>query len=542
MEKVIQRRAKSGKDEHSKKENKYTQAPEDFEETEVVEEEALEELEEKELFGGKKPKKKRPKKKMNKTIFWVIGILTFLILIFELLTIHRIMADQFNEEEFKRIIQVEQEDAKKYNENLTVKDDTKGNVEVQELIPTDASGNPIEAIATEMDALKQEVLEKYAGATKKTLIFFKAYQTKIISNVNDIHYYVSVYQQKESGFGQLEFKELSHQLVFADTLQPFEIAKLFNNELAVSNFFVKKALDEGKANGLSDEQTAKVTAQFMDGNWKKLDASIIQNGVRVKYKDASDQDAEWTIPFTELFAYMNENMIPETEKDNYEAYLATVKEKLGKKRIALSFDDGPRAETTPKVLEILKKYNAHATFYIVGSHVEGNESIVKQIVAEGHELGDHSYSHPLLTKKSADEVYQEVHKTSDLIAKASGGLRPMSLRPPYGGFDKMVSEQAGIAIVNWSIDSLDWKYRDAAKTIEHIKENAHNGGILLMHDIHEESVEALPAVIEYLQAEGYELVTVTELMADQPLKSNYVYFDRVENKQVQQEHLQFYSK
>ena len=89
-------------------------------ETEVVEEEALEELEEKELFGGKKPKKKRPKKKMNKTIFWVIGILTFLILIFELLTIHRIMADQFNEEEFKRIIQVEQEDAKKYNENLTV--------------------------------------------------------------------------------------------------------------------------------------------------------------------------------------------------------------------------------------------------------------------------------------------------------------------------------------------------------------------------------------------------------------------------------------
>ncbi len=460
-------------------------------------------------------------------------ILTFLILIFELLTIHRIMADQFNEEEFKRIIQVEQEDAKKYNENLTVKDETKGNMEVQELIPTDASGNPIEAIATEMDALKQEVLEKYAGATKKTLIFFKAYQTKIISNVNDIHYYVSVYQQKESGFEQLEFKELSHQLVFADTLQPFEIAKLFNNELAVSNFFVKKALDEAKANGLSDEQTAKVTAQFMDGNWKKLDASIIQNGVRVKYKDASDQDAEWTIPFTELFAYMNENMIPETEKDNYEAYLATVKEKLGKKRIALSFDDGPRAETTPKVLEILKKYNAHATFYIVGSHVEGNESIIKQIVAEGHELGDHSYSHPLLTKKSADEVYQEVHKTSDLIAKASGGLRPMSLRPPYGGFNKMVSEQAGIAIVNWSIDSLDWKYRDAAKAIEHIKETAHNGGILLMHDIHEESVEALPAVIEYLQAEGYELVTVTELMADQPLKSNYVYFDRVENKQVQ---------
>lgn len=532
MEKVIQRRAKSGKNEHSKKENKYTQAPEELEETEVVEEEPFEEMEEKELFGGKKPKKKRPKKKMNKTIFWVIGILTFIILIFELLTIHRIMADQFNEEEFKRIIQVEQEDAKKYNENYTVKDETKGNVEVQELIPTDASGNPIEAIATQMDSLKQSILEKYAGTSKKTLIFFKAYQTKVISNVNDIHYYVSVYQQKDRGFEQLEFEELSHQLVFADSLEPFEIAKLFTNELAMSNFFVKKALDEAKANGLTHEQATKVTAQFVDGGWKKLDVSIIQNGIRVKFKDANDQDAQWTIPFTELFAYMNENMIPETEKDNFVQYRATVKEKLGKKRIALSFDDGPRAETTPKVLEILKQYNAHATFYIVGSHVEGNEEIIRRIVDEGHELGNHSYSHPLLTKKSADEVYNEVKKTSDLIAQATGGLKPMSLRPPYGGYNKMVAEQAGIAIVNWSIDSLDWQYRDAAKTIEHIKENAHNGGILLMHDIHAESVEALPAVLEYLKSEGYELVTVDELMADQVLQPNHAYFNRVDVKKI----------
>jgi len=96
----------------------------------------------------------------------------------------------------------------------------------------------------------------------------------------------------------------------------------------------------------------------------------------------------------------------------------------------------------------------------------------------------------------------------------------------------MVSEQAGIAIVNWSIDSLDWKYRDAAKTIEHIKENAHNGGILLMHDIHEESVEALPTIIEYLQAEGYELVTVDELMAGQPLKPNHAYFNRIDIQKI----------
>jgi len=534
MEKVIQRRANNGKEKHQKKENKYTKNPEEMLETDLKEEGVHEEEQENQRFGGKDSKKKRPKKKIPKTIFWVIGVLTLAILVFELLTIHRIMADQFNEEELKRIIQVEQDDTKKYNENFTVKDETNGNIEIQELIPTDSTGNEVTAIAEQISTLKQTVIEKYAGASKKTLIFLKAYQTKVVSNVNDIHYYVSVYQQKDRGFEQLEFSELTHQLVFADTLQPFEISKLFNNDLAVSNFFVKKALDESKVDGLSDNLTEKITSQFKDNNWKKLDTSIIQNGIRIKYKNANDSDVklEWTIPFKELFAYMNETMIPETEKENYTQYLATVKEKLRKKRIALTFDDGPQSETTPRVLAILKKYNAHATFYIVGSHVEGNESIIKQIVAEGHELGNHSYSHPLLPKKSAYEVYKEVHNTSDLIAKASGGLRPMSLRPPYGGFDKMVAEQAGIAIVNWSIDSLDWKYRDAAKTIEHIKENTHNGGILLMHDIHAESVEALPSVLEYLKSEGYELVTVEELMAGQPLQPNYAYFNRVDVQKI----------
>ncbi len=99
----------------------------------------------------------------------------------------------------------------------------------------------------------------------------------------------------------------------------------------------------------------------------------------------------------------------------------------------------------------------------------------------------------------------------------------MSLRPPYGGFNKVISRTSWYRGVNWSVLPLTGN-RDAAKAIRHIKETAHNGGILLMHDIHERI--ALPAVIN-LQAEGYELVTVTELIADQPLKSNYVYFDRV---------------
>lgn len=114
MEKVIQRRANNGKEKHQKKENKYTKNPEEMLETDLKEEGVHEEEQENQRFGGKDSKKKRPKKKIPKTIFWVIGVLTLAILVFELLTIHRIMADQFNEEELKRIIQVEQDDTKKY--------------------------------------------------------------------------------------------------------------------------------------------------------------------------------------------------------------------------------------------------------------------------------------------------------------------------------------------------------------------------------------------------------------------------------------------
>lgn len=529
MEKVIQRRSKHGSDKGPKKENKYTHMME-------------EEIQRTENGGGVEPPKddksekkggKAPKNKRIKPLYLGIGILALIILVIEFVTISQMSASQFNENETKRIVQVEQEDAKKYNSNIVIEDESDGNIQIQEFIPATEDGNVISSISDQMEQLKLSVLEKYSGASKKTLIFLKAFQTTVISNVNDIHYYVSVYQAKDRGYDQVEYTELTHQLVFSDTMQPFSIAKLFNNDLAVSNMLVKKALDEAKSKNLSQEQTEKITAQFKDNEWKKRDSSILQDGIRIKYMDEKDAEAEWTFAFTELFPYMNENMIPETEKEHYNDYLATVKEVLGKKRIALSFDDGPRAETTPKVLEILKKYNVHATFYMMGSHVVNNEELVKQIAEEGNELGNHSYSHPLLTKKSAAEIYQEVHDTSEAIAKATGGLKPMSLRPPYGGFNKTVADQAGIAIVNWSIDSYDWKYKDAAKTIERVKETAHNGGILLMHDIHEESVEALPAIIEYLQSEGYELVTVSQLMANQPLKPNYVYFDRVENKPVQ---------
>ena len=188
---------------------------------------------------------------------------------------------------------------------------------------------------------------------------------------------------------------------------------------------------------------------------------------------------------------------------------------------------------TPKVLEILKQYGVHATFYIMGKHVPGNEEIIKQIIDEGHEVGNHSYSHPLLTTLTPEGVNKQVADTQKLIGDATGGIRPTTLRPPYGGFNRMVAEQAGIAILNWSVDTLDWKNRNVNSILQEVREGTYNGSIILMHDIHPKTVEALPRLLDFLQQEGYAIGSIEELMGGQAMLPNHVYFDRKSHKEVQ---------
>lgn len=183
------------------------------------------------------------------------------------------------------------------------------------------------------------------------------------------------------------------------------------------------------------------------------------------------------------------------------------------KRVALTFDDGPDGKVTPQILSVLKMYEAKATFFMIGKNVSKNQAIVKQIVEEGHEIGNHTWNHPKLTQLSKVSVKQEVDRTSNAIYEAIG-QNPTVFRPPYGATNEQVISVISMPSILWSIDTLDWKHRKAEKILSYVKASAKDGSIILMHDIHQSTADGLENVILYLQKQGYELVTVSEILQE----------------------------
>lgn len=189
------------------------------------------------------------------------------------------------------------------------------------------------------------------------------------------------------------------------------------------------------------------------------------------------------------------------------------------KYVALTFDDGPSAEVTPRVLEILKQYNAKATFFMLGSQVSYHPEIAKRVADAGHEIGNHTEQHQDLTKLGPDGIRREINSTSDKIANVTG-VRPYLVRPPYGAHNENVRHVAanqGDSIILWSVDSLDWKSRNAAAINREIGQQLTSGAIVLMHDIHPTTADALPELMKTLHQQGYQFVTVSQLLKIQGL-------------------------
>ncbi len=184
---------------------------------------------------------------------------------------------------------------------------------------------------------------------------------------------------------------------------------------------------------------------------------------------------------------------------------------------AITFDDGPGAHTA-RLLNALKQYNAKATFFVLGSYVKNNSALIQRMVDEGHEVANHSYSHPNFTKLSDAQVLSQIRKTSDAIA-AITGEKPTLLRPPYGSFTRRITnlaEQEGLALVLWSPSPEDWKYRDVDYVYKYIIDNVKAGSTLLLHDIHKTTVDGFIKALPVLIERGLKLVTVSELVDLKP--------------------------
>lgn len=197
----------------------------------------------------------------------------------------------------------------------------------------------------------------------------------------------------------------------------------------------------------------------------------------------------------------------------------------GRKMVALTYDDGPNPEFTPRLIGLLREKDAKATFFVLGQQVARGENIIRAAVSEGHEIGCHTWSHKQLSKLSGQALNDEVMKGVEAIRNVTGRT-PCLVRPPYGAQNKTVREFAkanNLYLINWSVDTNDWRSSTkAADIINEADKKAYDGCIILMHDRLERTIEATGQVIDILRAKGYRFVTVSQLLGlddpDNPAK------------------------
>lgn len=179
--------------------------------------------------------------------------------------------------------------------------------------------------------------------------------------------------------------------------------------------------------------------------------------------------------------------------------------------LALTFDDGPRRDTTARLLDGLRERGASATFFLVGERLAGNEDLVERMIDEGHQVGNHTYDHIRLDGSDTAGQLQDIQAAQEAIRTLTGEA-DCWLRPPYGLIDPTVQARVTVPMVHWSVDPRDWESRNTKKIVEAVLAEVQPGDIILLHDIYPTSVEAALQIVDALTAEGYWFVTVEELL------------------------------
>ena len=197
--------------------------------------------------------------------------------------------------------------------------------------------------------------------------------------------------------------------------------------------------------------------------------------------------------------------------------------------LALTFDDGPSAHTE-RLLDAFEEHGGKGTFFVVGNMLKDRTDTLIRMAEEGHEIAGHSWNHRQLTALEPSDLKKQLMSTRAKIYDITG-VDPVLARPPYGSFDdevKAASKKYGIALVNWSVDTQDWKYRDANYVYNSVMKQAKDGAIILCHDLHGTTVDAMERAIPALIDQGYQLVTVSQLLTSQggEIEAGKVYYKR----------------
>lgn len=412
---------------------------------------------------------------------------------------------------------------------------TKGQSKIQEgnidttyvvaALPTDESGQTISHVESKMLSYIENRIghKKPAGKIKK-LVFvsskdghtnFKNVKSK---EIQAEHYQVETLQIKET-----EHQSTERVLLTQDN-QLFTLGSFLNDLTSASDITANKLSELLVSQGKTETEIQAIVTQFKSLDLNALNFSYADSNLTILLPDASYGMESITIPISDFFSIMNAEYLVDSDKVAYDTYVAEQQDKSVLRQIALTFDDGPNPATTPIVLDLLKKYNAKATFFVLGHAVAGNEAILQRMVAEGHEVANHSWSHPKLTALSSEEVRHEIESTQQAV-EAAIGQRPKLVRPPYGAVNQAVVDAMGLPSIYWNVDTEDWRSHDSRVINEKVRMQACPGCIILMHDIHQSTVDSLESVLQFLTSEGYNLVTTSELLGPN-LNPQYIYYDQ----------------
>lgn len=183
------------------------------------------------------------------------------------------------------------------------------------------------------------------------------------------------------------------------------------------------------------------------------------------------------------------------------------------KEIALTFDDGPHPKWTPILLEGLKKRGIRATFFVIGESAEQYPQLIQQMEEDGHQIGNHTYSHIQLTRCPLPHALSEIQKTQEVIRLITRKT-PKFIRPPFGSWNEALAEQTSLTAVLWDVDPYDWKYQDCRQIVDSIKAQTEDQSIILLHDVYETSVQAALEIADYYQKQGYRFCRVDEIFIE----------------------------
>lgn len=293
--------------------------------------------------------------------------------------------------------------------------------------------------------------------------------------------------------GQLRHQVAKQDSVIAELQQQMEAA---DDELSDLQGQLEDAQEEMEAQQKKYEDKLKDKDALIDKQKKTIGSLRTQISQK---KNTTGKDGKTTKKTT-----VDQNL-PEREYEDLS----------GEKLVALTFDDGP-GPYTERLLNAMKKRGVKATFFVLGNRIDKYPELIKRMEKEGHAVGNHSYDHPTLTRLSASGVKSNMNKTAKKIEKLLGH-KPEVMRCPGGACNNTVkkyAEDAGIPIIYWSVDTRDWESRNVTKimNVAFGDDGIKNGSIVLMHDIHETSVDAAIKMMDKLKKQGYTFVTVPELL------------------------------